>query len=86
MKTHLFYFSSTGNGLMIARRLAEELGETEIFSIPVASWSASVINIFSSASLKAFVLILSALTTPMICPPILRGTHSSARVLFTRSM
>ena len=34
METHIFYFSSTGNGLKIARGLAEKLGDTEIFPIP----------------------------------------------------
>jgi len=34
MKTHIFCFSSTGNGLAISRSLAAKLGETKIFSIP----------------------------------------------------
>ncbi len=34
MKTHLFYFSATGNSLKIANDLAKELGETRVFSIP----------------------------------------------------
>ncbi len=33
MKTILYYFSGTGNTLMLARLLAEELGDTEIINI-----------------------------------------------------
>ncbi|HEX3046678.1 MAG TPA: EFR1 family ferrodoxin [Bacillota bacterium] len=34
MKTNLFFFSATGNSLMIARDLADKLTETQIYSIP----------------------------------------------------
>ena len=33
MKTILYYFSGTGNTLMLARLLAKELGDTEIINI-----------------------------------------------------
>src|SRR3989339_304266 len=34
MKTTIYYFSSTGNSLIVARELAEKLGETVVSSIP----------------------------------------------------
>jgi len=34
MKATLYYFTGTGNSLMVARHLAEEIGETELISIP----------------------------------------------------
>jgi ferredoxin len=34
MKTHIYYFSGTGNSLNVARLLAEELGDCEIRFIP----------------------------------------------------
>ena len=34
MKTNLFYFSSTGNCLVVARDIAQKLPETKLFSIP----------------------------------------------------
>ena len=40
MKTILYYFSGTGNTLMLARLLAEELGDTEIINIVSCSDSA----------------------------------------------
>lgn len=36
MKTNLFYFSSTGNSLMIAKDIAAKLPGTQVFSIPKA--------------------------------------------------
>lgn len=36
MKTRIFYFSGTGNCLVVARDLAAELGESEIIPIPKA--------------------------------------------------
>ena len=36
MKTTIYYFSSTGNSLIVARELAEKLGETVVSSIPKA--------------------------------------------------
>ncbi len=36
MKTTLYYFSATGNTLYLARRLADELGDTELISITKA--------------------------------------------------
>jgi ferredoxin len=34
MSTTLYYFTGTGNSLMVARHLAEELGETQLLSMP----------------------------------------------------
>ncbi|MFZ5351452.1 MAG: EFR1 family ferrodoxin [Bacillota bacterium] len=34
MKTNIYYFSTTGNSLLMARRIAEGLGEAELISIP----------------------------------------------------
>lgn len=34
MKTSLFFFSSTGNSLIVAKDIAAKLPETQIFSIP----------------------------------------------------
>jgi len=34
MKTDIYYFSATGNCLSIARKLAEQIGDSRIFSIP----------------------------------------------------
>lgn len=34
MKTHLFFFSSTGNSLIVAKDIAAKLPDTHIFSIP----------------------------------------------------
>lgn len=39
MKTVLYYFSGTGNTLMLARLLAEELGNTEIINIAGSNYS-----------------------------------------------
>ena len=36
MQTRIFYFSSTGNSLKVARDLAEGLGETELVPMPLA--------------------------------------------------
>jgi Fe-S-cluster-containing hydrogenase component 2/flavodoxin len=36
MKTNMFYFSSTGNSLMIAKDIAAKLPGTQVFSIPKA--------------------------------------------------
>ncbi len=42
MKTVLYYFSGTGNTLMLARLLAKELGDTEIINIVSCSGSSPV--------------------------------------------
>jgi flavodoxin len=34
MKTHLFYFSATGNSLAVAKDIAAKLTDAQIFSIP----------------------------------------------------
>ena len=34
MKTHLYFFSSTGNSLIVAKDIAAKLPDTQIFSIP----------------------------------------------------
>jgi len=34
METSIFYFSTTGNSLLMARRIAEGLGETRLIAIP----------------------------------------------------
>jgi flavodoxin len=34
MKTSIFYFSSTGNSLKVAKDIAAMLSETQIFAIP----------------------------------------------------
>ncbi len=36
MKNSIYYFTGTGNSLAVARELAEDLGETELISIPRA--------------------------------------------------
>jgi ferredoxin len=36
METTVFFFTGTGNSLAFAKRLADELGDTELVSIPVA--------------------------------------------------
>jgi flavodoxin/ferredoxin len=36
MKTDIYYFSGTGNSLAVAQRIADELGDTHLISIPIA--------------------------------------------------
>ncbi|MDD5680738.1 MAG: EFR1 family ferrodoxin [Candidatus Omnitrophica bacterium] len=44
MKTMIYYFSATGNSLVVARDLAQELGGAEIVSIPKAMKSGAEVS------------------------------------------
>jgi ferredoxin len=64
MKTTIYYFSGTGNSLVLARSLAKELGEAEVISIPKALERGGIIE--NNADCVGIVYPVYALGVPLI--------------------
>jgi ferredoxin len=74
MKTTIFYFTGTGNSLAFAKRLAEELGETELVSIPI-SMKADTVDLTSPRI--GFIFPVYAWGLPRIVEDFIDGLHFS---------
>jgi len=69
MKTKIFYFSTTGNSLALARELGNGLGDTELISIPKAMNG----PVDANASRLGFIFPVYAWGLPRIMAEFLKG-------------